>query len=333
MLIKNPAELTANSEINKNVTFDAIKMSIKSAEKKYILPIIGVDQYTDLNAAHNGGSPTTEQTKLIAAIQEPLASLAMALYVPHGEVSLSDVGARRTGTSDLPGAYKYQTANLQAALFQRGFDFIEDLILFLETNIDDYPLWTESEEFAEYRNLFVRSGTEFGKIYTGAKHPRQTFLKLRSALLFVQENIIRPTILPEIYTDLQEKLLDPGITYTPEDKALMTLLQRAMCSLAMKEGMNDYALTIDENGVTVLNDKNDTTMGDVSKKNAASDPALTRLFNSLHNIGYSWLKRATDYLDQTATATTFESWYGKLAAEAETKNSQINEDLSGCFSL
>ncbi len=331
MLIKNSTELKANSESNSNVNYESVKMSIKAAEKKYIIPIIGLTQFGVLNTAHNTGSPTPQQAALITAIQEPLASLAMSLFVPKSEVTLSDAGARRTGTEELPGAYKYQTANLKEALLERGLDFIEDLLLFLETNQADYPLWTASDEFAEYRNLFVRSGTEFGNFYTGVKHPRQTFMKLRAALLYVQENIIRTTLLPDIYDDLQTKLATAIIGYSPNDKILVKHIQRAMVYLAMKEGMSDYALSIDNNGVTVLNDRTDSSMGDVSKKMAATDVQMRTLGNSLHNIGYTWLKRATDFLDDTATPTAYIPWYEKMQAEADTKDDNVNEELGGSF--
>lgn len=333
MLIKSTAELNANAETNKSISFDAVRMSIKTAEKKFIIPIIGLAQYTNLNAAHNGGAPTPQQTALIAAIQEPLASLALALFVLHAEVSLSDAGARRTGTEEMPGAYKYQTANLAEALLGRGLDLIEDLLLFLETNKADYPLWTASDEFKEYRNLFIRSGTEFGQFYTGVKHPRQTFMKLRAALLFVQENIIRPAILPDIYDDLQTKLATEVIGYTANDKILVKHLQRAMVYLAMKEGMSDYAVSIDNNGVTVLNDQTDPTMGDVSKKMSASDIQLKNLTNSLYNIGYTWLKRATDFLDATATDAIYIPWYEKMKEEIDIKDDNVNEELGGSFML
>lgn len=331
MLIKNSAELKANSETNSNVNYDAVKMSIKAAEKKYIIPIIGMAQYSALETAHNGGPITPAQTALILAIQEPLASLAMSLFVPMAEVSLSNTGARRTGTEELPGAYKYQTSNLKEALLERGLDFIEDLLLFLETNKADYPLWTDSDEFKEYRTLFVRSGSEYATFYTGVKHPRQTFMKLRAALLFVQENIIRPTILPDIYDDLQTKLATAVIGYTSNDKILVRHIQRAMVNLAMKEGMNDYALTIDNNGVTILSEMTDNTMGDVSKKKAATDSQLRGLASSLYNIGHTWLKRATDFLDETATDAIYIPWYEKMTAEAETKDDDLNENLSGSF--
>lgn len=333
MLIKNSAELKANSETNSNVNYDSAKMSIKAAEKKYIIPIIGMAQYGVLDTAHNTGSPTPEQAALITAIQEPLASLAMSLFVPMSEVTLSDAGARRTGTEELPGAYKYQTANLKEALLERGLDFIEDLILFLETNQNDYPLWTASDEFKEYRTLFIRSGSEYGNFYTGVKHPRQTFMKLRAALLFVQENIIRPTILPDIYDDLQVKLSTAVIGYTTNDKILVKHIQRAMVYLAMKEGMNDYALSIDNNGVTILNERNDGTMGDVSKQMAATDVQMTNLANASYNIGYTWLKRATDFLDETATDAIYIPWYEKMQAELETKDDNVNEELGGSFLL
>ncbi|MBK7691523.1 MAG: hypothetical protein IPJ31_10520 [Bacteroidetes bacterium] len=58
---------------------------------------------------------------------------------------------------------------------------------------------------------------------------------------------------------------------------------------------------------------------------------MRTLGNSLYNIGHTWLKRATDFLDEMANPTQYIPWYEKMQAEEDSKDDNVNEELGGSF--
>src|SRR5690606_11864508 len=121
--------------------------SLKSAELKYLVPAIGPELYQMMDEALNSsGMPLSyAEQQLLPYLQEPVALLAMYLFVPRAEVQMTSGGIQRPESDGLKTAYKYQTLALRDSLLDAGYEAIERLLSYLEKHKTDFVLWLDSD--------------------------------------------------------------------------------------------------------------------------------------------------------------------------------------------
>lgn len=134
-------------------TFLALLPYIKKAQDKYILPIIGKDQNAALVTAIKDNTATAAQSSLIEAIRRCLAEWTIHMAVPALTVLIEEDGIKIVSRTDgmdtrsnvASAFYKEAAIGHQAAAEDNARTFRADLIDFLFTNEDDYPLWVTSD--------------------------------------------------------------------------------------------------------------------------------------------------------------------------------------------
>lgn len=331
MLLKNSADFNQYSDALAGINFNSITPSIKQAELRYIVPIIGNALFDDLNTKHNGAGATGKDAVLLTKLNTALSSLVLYLYAPITEVQLSDKGLRRGHSEAMPGAFKYQVQEYRTAILDRGFEALEDAIRYLEANASDFTLWTASPEFTLYRSLLIRTGDELHQYYSGIKYPRRLYTLLQSTMYNVQELFLKPA-LGEVYTDIMALQSMASPDYSEEQIELLKSLKRCIAHHTIAQGLPQILATMDENGVHVLTIGVDSTHSQ-SKRVSASDNHLSLIVSSATATANAWFDAAKDYLNATATADIFPSWYAKLQAEAQAISMTDNCTSSGAFSM
>ena len=334
MLFNTISEFNVFVESNNGMDYTSVLPSILAAEIKFLKPVFGTAFYDYLiNQYQNGTQDNQVITNLIYYAQQALAPLALYLYIPVADVQITDAGIRRGDSDKAPGAFKYQVKDLQKAYLERGFQYLEEMIEYMDANASNEKLssWIDASEYGYYRSLFIKTGKEFEQFYTTIRYPRRIFTLLRSTMYNVQELTIADSISQELYDLFKSRHHDKSPTWSDSEAKLLSYLKPAIAHLTIGRGIANLVATMDENGVHVLTQFGDHT-SNISNRTAASDSNLSMMVTEALSAGAAWLDKAVNYLDTVSSPNLFPSWYAAMNAEEVTVVTE-NDNLTGLFSM
>lgn len=318
---------------NAGVAWESIAGSLRSAELKYLVPVIGADLYQLISEAYEVNALSTEETALLPYLQEPVAHLAMYLYSFQADVSLSDVGVQRVETTTNKTAYKYQLLALRDSFLDAGYEAIERLLVYLEKNASLFSAWQDSDARTAANELLIRSGRELRQYYTTLRQPERTYASMISIIRAV-EDLSFTKLLGDQYAEL--KAHDVANDATLLERTVLTTLKKALAHLALGKAIVQIDVRLDDTGATqVGSGRVDMNRGEDSNRAGASGVDKLALSRQCEDIGLNYLDTAVRYLNTNASPTVFATWYGKLQDEAlaSPKPSNVNSTLNGAFGL
>lgn len=333
MLFKNITELQKFMEANKGLTFEVIQASISRAEIKFIVPEIGQPLYDQIEAAYTANTLSDPQKKLLALLQEAVASLALFLYIPRGELSISNSGISRAETTTNKTGFKYQVQNLADSCLDAGLEALERVQSFLEANKDLFPLWRDGIERKAMNALLIRTGTEFGQLYSSLRYPLRTYRSITSAMKTVEDI----TLAPIIGITLQQlRTKQANNSATTEETAVLDLLKRSIAYYTIAQSLVEQQIQITDSGVTLANDAGDSQDKD-GKRKAADSKKVDALVSQCAAVAKQYLEMAISSLDQYSSPTLFPDWYTAKETRKKTleNNSlhKLNECSGGMFAI
>lgn len=254
MLFKNTTELKAFFPVNISFDFDQVKPYISTAEEKYIIPLLGNEQWEEIqdyyeSKGSEGSEAIPEFDALIEVLQKPIAYFAVYLASSKLDLKLMNAGFVVTETTGYAPASEHRTKNLKADLLRDAYDSVEVLLRFLEAHIEDYPNWENSTAYQENFQFFIRNAVEFDK-EVRIDESRLTWLNYRPTMRKIQ--MIK--IIPTISKDLADEILDQikTDTVTEENEALLEFIRAALANFTAGIEKKDPELT--QFGVTFLSE-------------------------------------------------------------------------------
>lgn len=317
MLFKTTNELKEYAQLTAT-DFNAIKSVIKSVEDKHIIPILSRSMFEALDAAYNEKNDITELSTALQLLLEQcrkvIGPYVCVYYAPKADVSLSDAGMRRQETTTAKTAYQYQGKKYIEANQDEADAATENLIQFLETKKEDYPAWTESDEYKTYRTLFIKTGGEFNSLFT-THSPYRNYLAVRVRMFDVEEMTIRPFLGDDLFTSIKTKDQE-GTELATEEKELLFKIKKAIAAFTIAEAVPFLNVRIAANGLTIVSTGTFTSNDDVTSRAAAPDSAINLYVKRANDSGLQWLKSAKDHL--VKNKTTFTTWPGNIVASTST---------------
>lgn len=238
------------------MSFTVLGPSLLSAFEQFIRPVIGdemcevlFDIYIngpDPEVVENvdGVIPDTEvrDSRLLYLAQRANAFLALWYDYDELNASISDAGVKRTEGDSSKTLYKYQEQSLRTSLRNKGFNALDDLLRFLESNVSHYAEFESSDLFINRKKEIVRT-TEDVERYYFISGSRLVFLRLKSHFKVIEDTIIIPR-LGEIYASLMTELAKD----TPDEKyvKLRDLLMPVVIFNAVKRAVSETGTLTDK---------------------------------------------------------------------------------------
>jgi hypothetical protein len=324
-IIKTIAELTTYVEANALTDISVIMPSIRTAERRHLVPVLGDAQYAELLNAYNDTVDTIsdDEQNLIDLSQEAVANIAMAVAVTRLSVVISESGVRRSESDSQKTAYQYQERNARDSFSQAGFDALEDLLAFLDSKRNVFTAWAASPAYQEYRSYFIPSAIEFSKYYA-IKQSRLVYLTIAPIIRNVENFILRDVIGKPLFDAL--KTAQKADTLSDNYKTLLTdYICPGIALHTIAKGMMQYSLDLTENGVSI--NLVGRTINIETKEQALLDKfqaIITQLTTDANRIFYKLAEELTanpdlypDYVvpaqqasQMTIINTTDKSFYG-----------------------
>lgn len=299
MLFKNTTEFKI---VDKGVTLDTLAIYIAEAEDAYIIPTLGREQYDELNDAYNDTPPlSTELAALLPIAQKALRFLTMYHAIPQINLRFNNNGVTKADSPDYIAAPSGEIFFSRVQFLLDGYAALDRLIKFLNDNQSDYPLWTGSTAFNQYKQFFVNSAEEFQK-HTGISN-RYVFAQLLPVMDEVEKLYLKEAISEDFYNDLKTKFTDG--TLSAEEQTLVSKLLKPLSVYCYAKGLTD------PNVREKLRIATATTADDLSNKYSGSNyrEEYARLAAERMTAAGALMTQAINYLNTTASDSVFPLYF------------------------
>lgn len=228
---------------------------------------------------------------ILPYVQRCVSELAISLYIPKkGLGNLGQEGLTQPNGENVKASSGWVAEKMSREYKKGYYKQIDKLLAFLEKNKGVYNEWATSSARTFYKELFVGNTDTFSKWYN-INDSRRTFLALVQSLR-IAEDMVLDVIGEDFYNALKAELNNNS--YSDENKKVMKYIERACCYLAINYGLMDLSLTIDEQGVTVM----DNTSGrdNVENKKDAGMEVIAAKANAAFQEGTRILSKLKEFL-------------------------------------
>jgi len=282
MIVKDIATLLANTSVDQNLSYELVKPYLLDAEEQYLIPIIGQAYYAELIAYTN---PEEEyKNKILQLAQRAVANMGIALYLPAGNIQISDSGAQISSTQDKKTAFEWQINRAIQSISRLAMNALEQLIAVLELNKDQIEAYKLAEVRVINESYFIRNATEFNAHYH-IDRSRLTFLCLQSTARDLETSMIIPMIGAALAVDLKERRKLK--TLTAADMRLMDCIYKSIAFLTIQEILPQLAVEISPFGLSA---NYMSMINNATYKNPAEDSRVTMLLTYVKNKSTNYLQ-------------------------------------------
>lgn len=185
------------------VDYHSFEPLLREAFDLFIRPVLGermtrrlVDEYQKDMQEKN--------SRLIYLAQRSNANLAVWYNFYELTVILSGSGIQKAETGDYKGLYKYQERQLRENYKAKGFNALDDLLLYLENSME-YPEFKESPAWLFRGTAFV-PGADIVEKYLSIERSRLIFLRLQPHISFIEKTKLPSLVGEKLLVNLKEKM-------------------------------------------------------------------------------------------------------------------------------
>lgn len=292
MLLSNVPEIKEILPIGVANDFNRLKPHIENAENVFIKPLLGLATYnmlSDFYLEEYPESPTEQeilQKELLSKVQFSIIHLAFFTGFDFLNISVTDAGFQRIETERTKGLYKYQEDSLKVFFSETGFNALDDVLVFLETNIDHFEDFMTSENYTKISQAFLPTVKVVESIPFDIHGSRLVFLALQPALSYIEDSTIRTVLGGAIYTTVKSEMIKPE----PDEKviALLPFIRKPLIYLATAMLMEETGATLYQKGLFFQKNEDQQRAKDV--RGPASELRIIALIARNKSIGNSYLE-------------------------------------------
>lgn len=243
ILIKTLAELQKYLRVDATFKIEGLYPYQDSAIEKYLIDVLGEDLTDSLLMWYNADDPgeDTDLQTLLPFAQRVVAKFAFHQGAPNFDLRLTDSGFGVVSNQTLAPASKDRVNRFVENLEHEGWDAVEMLLRFLETNSSEYPQWAESDAYTMQLRNFINSAEEFDK-YVNIGKSRLKFRNMRNTM----DNVELLQVIPVISAPLANTIKSAMQSGRPSEAItnLMPMLCRAVANLTAAQDIDPkYKLT------------------------------------------------------------------------------------------
>lgn len=284
-IITNIDTVLRHIPVNSNFSYELISPFVDQAEETYLIPLIGREFYEALQ-----DGLVLDET-LVKYVERAVSNIAFWLYIPIGNVSISDSGIHITSDSTNKTAFEWQVNKVLNSLSRLGMDNLESMLIHLESNVDDFPAYKNSDVRTANNEFYIRSAAEFNNHYTIDRN-RLTFACLETICRQVQRELIKPLLGDLLFTDLDENA--------------KMCIKNAIAYQTIAEAIPQLAVEVTHMGLSA----NYLSMiNNISYKTPASDSRIQMLLSHVKEKATSYFKEIPTLLpgyEESATGGTID---------------------------
>lgn len=313
MIINTTAEIRQYLPVNISLSIKNLKPFIEPVEQKYLVKVIGQAQYDIINDYAKSTVYDDDKDALLKLCMPPVVFLSVLEGFDFLNVEFSDSGFHRNESDTKKNLYGYQERNIKAFLKNSGFNALENLLKFLEDNIDTYQEWADSDECTNAYDSLIRNATEFTKFWVQLKGSAIVFRQLKSAMQRAEDFQIRAVVGNTLIDTIKELIKDREIdnAENAKYKLLLPYIQKPLAYFTIYEGADELGAKLTDKGLYFEDVSNSTD--NISETSPADKVAIIK--EQAYNNGKRYITSLTDYLK--AHSTDFATEYTPISTVIE----------------
>lgn len=244
-LLKTTDELKNYVAVDVNMQHTSLEPYLQQG-KSQVVRLLGKTLYNALDVYHNNSEATEVPAydSLIPYVQRCLANFAMYYGLSALNVSIGPNGIGVVSTDHVAPASKDRTDALKSDILNAAWDAMEEMLEFLEENIDDYSAWESSDAYAMQYDTIITSARKFDELLR-IDRSRLKYLEWKPTMRDVELLVLAPQVGSDFLSELKTQIAAGSLTVA--NIAVLTHLQKALAyitrSQMMDENKNDFERT------------------------------------------------------------------------------------------
>lgn len=302
MLIKSLEDIKGILPVSDAVDPDRLRPHLETAEQTYLKPLLGelynhLESFTGEIIPDNLQEHETQYRGLLKLVYRSEVHLAYWLGYDVLNAYISDGGFRRIETDKVKGLFKYQEDSLKDYFKSTGFNSLDAVLDYIESNSEHFEVFKESESWKFLKGAFIPDTKTFNSIYfIGGS--RLIFMRLQPYVKVVEDLSIRQIINQENMDFIKAEMLkdDPD----PKVSAILPLIRKPVAFLAVAMLMEDSGADLTDKGLFF--EGRGLTMLSDTVKSPAEIERVQNLVKRNKGLGESYLLQLKQYLNENADA-------------------------------
>ncbi|MCK6611546.1 MAG: hypothetical protein L6Q78_10960 [Bacteroidia bacterium] len=236
------------AQISSSFKFSQISNYAATIEGTFLKNLFGKNLLDYLDGLSD---PKDLDLELIGYIQAASGNFALTKALPKLLVTLTGSGALQADNNAKKPLYEWQKIELENELLESGWRAIDDALILLSSNSEEFEPWRESDhETAYWNNLFL-SAYAFDA-YFPISSSRRTLEALKGCILDVLNLKIKPLLRDNYSTFLDARKVG---NLTPDADSNMyqiaPLIYATAANLAIEQALFKMEFTFSDDGVRV----------------------------------------------------------------------------------
>jgi hypothetical protein len=311
MLFNNISEIKTILPVGAGNDFNRLKPHIENAENRFIKPMLGLEMYMALATLYDteqSQEPADDEKlrrELMQKVQFAIIHLAFHVGFDFLNISVTDAGFQRIETERTKGLYKYQEDAIKSFFAETGFNAIDDILTFLELNIDSFEEFMTSENFNKLITSFLPTVKVIEEIPFNIHRSNLIFLALKPYIAYIEDTAIRKVLGETIYgtvkNEMANEVVDVKVT------VLLDYIRKPLIYLASAMLMEETGATLGDKGLYFA--KNEDQQRAKTVKAPSTDAQIGVMVSRNRRIGNDYLEmlkahllaNRPEYLGQTGS--------------------------------
>ncbi len=319
-LLKKIDELKLFVSIDAKQIPPAFAIALRDVEATLIRTVLGKPLVAWLQAAYDADSFDPEADDSLAAellrlVQAPLARIATAMALPEHQVIIDATGIHIIVGETSKTAFQWQINQAQAVLQRKGLHDLDTLVQWLEDNYQssaELQAWAISDAGQRHRRELFTSPAAFQE-YENIGDSRAVFQLLGPVRRRLEHFELGRVLGHEFLQELRDQTLERNLT-SENRNLLRTYALPALASLTIGHATPEMGLKFTGEGIELMVARIDDSNS--KEADAGLDQLLKGKADEALLTGARWLRQLTDYLDRTASASRFATYFHSNAYTA-----------------
>lgn len=300
--------------VSADMDFDSLMPDISRAERKFLIPYIGQEQYDELVAKYESGDETEKWLRLLEYSREVVACFAMHLYLPMAQVSISDVGVNLNHTDTQVTAFQWQIDQLDESYFLKlGHAGIDSLLTMMDEHKADYPTWANGDYYVLNKDSIINTYADFNKQYYIQNSPT-TYYALKNILHKAEQFDLVPVIGQDFYDRIISEIKSGNVSTQVKD--LYRWLKPMVAYHTVSRALKEMSFAIDAKGAFVTNYRTGGSDRNNRERLQLTNEQLDRARMAADDA-CSYASLLTKFLTANATAELYPEYYTEFVLPAE----------------
>ena len=319
-LLKTITELKQFVSIDSREIPPAIAIALRDVENSFIRTLLGKPLHAWLQAAYDaaGFDPEADDSlaaELLRLVQAPLARIATAIGLPEHQVIIDATGVHIIVGETSKTAFQWQVNKAQAVLQGKGLRDADTLVQWLEDNYQssaELQAWATSDAGQRHRRELFTCPAVFQEC-ENIGDSRAVFALLGPVRRRLEHFELGRVLGHEFLQELRDQTLARALT-SDNKNLLRTYVLPALASLTVGHATPEMGLKFTGDGIELMVARIDDS--NAKEADAGLDQLLKSKADQALLTGERWLRQLTSYIDRTASATRFATYFHSSAYTA-----------------